>query len=233
MKALIYSEKKVENKIRRNTLAIIGIFVPVVLYILMILYGKKIILDNFLVKSLTAKVIIYKIIIWTLFFITILYSIYIENRKFTEWKDLKYKPLFYLKTIFFTIIAFAVIGIGTSNLLHYLGFSSQTSEDLSELLKQYPIFIYISSITAGIVEEFIFRGYMMTRIYSISGNKLGAVLISSVIFSAAHYSYGTMFMLIQPFIFGSIFAMLYFKYRNIKVLIMIHILWDVIIQYLY
>lgn len=232
MKALLFSTHQADNKNYRNLLAIIGVFVPIVLYIITILYGKKLIVENFHLESLMAKVIISKILIWCIFFLTILYSLGIEKRKFTEWKDVPYRWPFYIKIIIFTFLAFAVIGIGTSNLLHYLGFSSKTKEDLSGFVKQYPVFIYVASITAGIVEEYIFRGYMMTRIYSVSGSKFWAIIISSIIFSAAHYSYGTAFMLVQPFLFGLVFAVLYFKYRNLKVLIVFHILWDIIIQYL-
>lgn len=232
MKALLFSTNQTSKKNHRNLLAILGICVPIILYIISILYGKEIIIENFHVESLMAKVIISKILIWVIFFLTILYSIRVEKRKFTEWEDVPYRWPFYVKIIIFTFFAFAVVGIGTSNLLHHLGFSSKTTEDLSAFVKQYPFFIYVASITAGIVEEYIFRGYMMTRIYAISGSKFWAILISSLIFSAAHYSYGTVFMLLQPFLFGLIFAVLYFKYRNIKVLIVVHILWDIIIQYL-
>ena len=97
MKALLFSTHQADNKNYRNLLAIIGVFVPIVLYIITILYGKKLIVENFHLESLMAKVIISKILIWCIFFLTILYSLKIEKRKFTEWKDMPYRWPFYIK----------------------------------------------------------------------------------------------------------------------------------------
>lgn len=98
---------------------------------------------------------------------------------------------------------------------------------LYRVMKQYPVLIVFAAVTAGITEEFIFRGYMISRLSLFFKNKTLPVLISAVLFSAIHFGYKSISELIFSFLIGIIFGYHYQKYRNIKVLIIMHFLIDI------
>jgi len=54
------------------------------------------------------------------------------------------------------------------------------------------------------------------------------VIISSLLFGLAHYSYGNWSQIINAVLIGLIFGFHYQKYRNIKILIICHFLIDFI-----
>lgn len=210
-----------------------SILIPIILYIFYVTIAKKYILELPFLKSDIAKALTSKVIIWSILLLTFLYSSIVEKKQFLYWPENKYKWQTYLKVLSISILLLAILGISSSLALNLLGLVSKTQEKLPSLNNKYPLMIFVSSITAGIVEELIFRGFMLSRMYQVSQNKVAAVITSSLIFAAAHYSYGTIIMLVQPFLFGLIFSVLYFKYRNIKMLILIHIIWNILIQYIY
>lgn len=86
--------------------------------------------------------------------------------------------------------------------------------------------ILFTSITAGITEELLFRGYLIPRLEIIVKKTYLSILISSILFGLIHYSYDTLIQVIGPFSIGLVLALHYQKYRNIKILIICHFLWD-------
>jgi uncharacterized protein len=51
----------------------------------------------------------------------------------------------------------------------------------------YPVwFRVLAVLTAGVVEETLFRGYAVTRLLQLSGNLVLAVILSSAVFAALH-----------------------------------------------
>ncbi len=168
--------------------------------------------------------------IWAVLFTLFLYSKNIEKKKFLLWNANKNGLIFYIISIVSIVIVSGVFGIIYSTINRYLDISL-----IGEMYKQQQVVfrnnIYIlifSVITAGITEELIFRGYYMPRIEILTNNKWLTILLSSLLFGLIHLRYGNIMALIMPFLIGLILAMHYYKYRNLSVLIISHIIIDFI-----
>jgi hypothetical protein len=85
--------------------------------------------------------------------------------------------------------------------------------------------------TAGVTEELIFRVYLLQRLELLLKNSYLAIFISTVLFALLHISYGTISNVTGPFIIGLVFAIHYWKYRNIKFIIIFHFIWDLLTFY--
>jgi membrane protease YdiL (CAAX protease family) len=94
------------------------------------------------------------------------------------------------------------------------------------LLKKNNLLLLFTVFTAGITEELINRGYIHSRLEALTNNKNVAITASSLLFGILHYTYGNFYQIIGPFVIGLVFAFYYSKYRNIKILIICHILWN-------
>jgi len=57
-------------------------------------------------------------------------------------------------------------------------------------------------------------------------NSYLSIIISSIIFGFLHFSYGTFIQVFGTFLMGLVFAIHYNKYKNIKIVIACHFLWD-------
>lgn len=88
-------------------------------------------------------------------------------------------------------------------------------------------YIVINPITAGFVEELIWRGHFIEKLLATGRSELKSVVYSSISFAFIH---GVILWdkLIVTFIFGVIAGAYYVKERNIPVLIATHIVVDVI-----
>jgi membrane protease YdiL (CAAX protease family) len=86
--------------------------------------------------------------------------------------------------------------------------------------------LVFTAFTAGVLEEFLFRGYIQPRIERWTQSKLLGILITSLIFGLMHTYYGTLHQLLIPIFFSTIFSAFYTKYRNLKAVIITHFLWD-------
>lgn len=81
-------------------------------------------------------------------------------------------------------------------------------------------------ISAAVGEELLFRGYAFSQLKRIIGDKkIIIVILSAVLFSLPHLYQGIS-GLIMTFLFGIFFALLYNKYQNIWVNIIVHGLID-------
>ena len=97
-----------------------------------------------------------------------------------------------------------------------------------QLLRGHQTMIFFIALTAGITEEIIMRGYILTRLLQLFKKPVVPVLLSSLIFAALHYRYGSLRELIFTFLIGIIFSVYYIQYRNIKAIIAAHFLIDFI-----
>jgi hypothetical protein len=152
-----------------------------------------------------------------------------EMQNFLLWNEEKYKASFYIASIIGVyLLCFAASF--AAHIPYWLGMHENNAVMLKVLaaMQKYPALIYFSAITAGITEEFIFRGYILSRLSAFFNNKHIAVLISALLFAFIHLTYKTLSELIFAFLLGLIFGYHYQKYRNIKVVIAVHFLVDVI-----
>jgi membrane protease YdiL (CAAX protease family) len=99
---------------------------------------------------------------------------------------------------------------------------------ISHILRGHYWFTIFVALTAGVTEELIFRGYVFTRLMQIWKNPVIAIIVSSLLFSAMHYKYHSVHELIFAFLIGVIFSFYYLKYQNIKAIMVVHFLIDII-----
>ncbi|SDW88023.1 CPBP family intramembrane glutamic endopeptidase [Flavobacterium degerlachei] len=172
-----------------------------------------------------------RLIIWFCLLLVYMYSVYIEKQNFLLWKEKKYSISFYIKSIF-KVMGTLLLAMFVVGLLFKLTGSNIESKKMEEVLKYFnnnlPLILF-TSITAGVTEEFFFRGYLIPRLEILLKNTHWAILISSIIFGLIHYSYGTLIQIIAPFIIGLVLALHYQKYRSITIIIICHFLWDLIV----
>jgi hypothetical protein len=79
----------------------------------------------------------------------------------------------------------------------------------------------VGSIIAGICEEFIWRGYLLTRFETLTGKKVVAVVIQAILFGLYHGPYA-----ISPAVFGLIAGLIYIKTRRLTPLMISHTIID-------
>ncbi|MFV8359288.1 CPBP family intramembrane glutamic endopeptidase [Flavobacterium sp. LS1P3] len=172
-----------------------------------------------------------RLAIWFCLFLLYMYSIKFEKQPFLLWTEEKYSLIFFLKSVvklmlslFLTmLVVYFIFKIADSNI------DSKKINEVMKLFKNNIFLILFTSITAGVTEELIFRGYLIPRLEILLKNTPVAILTSSILFGLIHYSYGTLIQIIGPIFIGFLFAVHYKKYKNIKILIMCHFLWDLLV----
>lgn len=81
--------------------------------------------------------------------------------------------------------------------------------------------------TAGFVEEFVFRGYLLQQFSSIRGNVWIGVVASSLLFGAAH-GYEGIGAMITIAVYGALFCMLAIRRRSLRAGMIAHAWHDLI-----
>jgi CAAX protease family protein len=96
------------------------------------------------------------------------------------------------------------------------------------LLGQVPVLVRVALVlTAGICEEFIFRGFGIEELASLVGSWPLAGVVSWIAFTLAHIDrYGWSPGLLIPAIAGGMLTLLYFWRRNLPLCMLLHILID-------
>ncbi len=169
-----------------------------------------------------------RLAIWFCLLSTYLYSAKIEKQNFLLWKEQKYTFLGYLKTFGIILLMLIPVLLLNSLMVKIVGVNtdSQKFEEIVRILSMNIPLLLFTCLTAGITEELIFRGYILPRLTGLLKKSYLSILISSIAFGLLHYSYGTFIQVLFPFLLGIIFAIHYNRYRNIKVIILCHFLWD-------
>jgi membrane protease YdiL (CAAX protease family) len=179
-------------------------------------------------QSIAFRLTCSRFLIWGVAGLMFLYARQAEVQKYFLWDEKTYKISFYLASVgilFLLLIA--------DNFIAYIPYrlglheKSTMIHKMAQAMKQYPVLLVFTAFTAGVTEEFIFRGYMISRLSLFFRNKGLPVVIAALLFAAVHLGYHHTGELIFTFLFGLIFGYHYQKYRNIKVLIIVHFLWDI------
>ncbi len=128
------------------------------------------------------------------------------------------------------LILFAPVFFGgntLASLLHEAGLSAPAKQ---------PSFLAVSGVTqlmlgvlivtvVAIVEETVFRGYLMLRLGTATGRTSAAVILSSLVFSLGH-GYEGMAGAISVFVLGAVFALVYIWRKSLVAPIVMHFLTD-------
>ena len=211
---------KIKNRTTRYI--VIGMILAIPMKFILFFIAKHTIC-NFLPWGYLAKSLIW---IWLL--LIYLFAIKIEKQKFLLWDDKKYSFLFYIISII-SIIGLVILSSFIPLILVPFGLKIEHSLLLKEMLNymhSHPVLLVFTCLTAGVVEELIFRGYLIPRLNILCNNSYLPVIISALLFGAAHFTYGTVTNIIVPTFIGLIFGFYYQKYRNLKVLILCHFFID-------
>lgn len=206
-----------------------GILLTFVFLAAAMLYSFLVIYSITGVKAFTAINFFYtRIVLWIVLLLIILYNFFIEKDSFLLWKEKKYPVLFYIKAV---VTLYLICAFGGA----FLNFIVQVfiHENLSRKIVQiaslfrnnFPLIISIC-FTAGVVEELLMRGYIQPRIEKIYHNQYLGIFVSAMLFGILHSTYGTIGQVIIPFFIGTVFAVFYKKYSNIKILIICHFMYD-------
>ena len=166
---------------------------------------------------------------WLTVLLLFLYARKVERQDFLLWAESKPALGFFLVSVvvlYLLSIAAAIV----SSIPTLFGWheNNEVMKKIVKLLKGRQVFIFYIALTAGITEEFIFRGYMLTRLSQLFKNPYIPVIISSLLFGALHYKYNSLREVIFAFLIGIIFSIYYLKYRNIKALMAAHFFIDFI-----
>ncbi|MEO6126850.1 MAG: CPBP family intramembrane glutamic endopeptidase [Ferruginibacter sp.] len=200
----------------------------IILLALSVLGSKSVLLFFNLTKVNETLFLVSRFCFWILLLLLILYTTKIEKQKFLLWPDKRYTSLQYLLSVLAVFAAFFVSML-IGQLLLSLFVPKEKSVSMLELLNLFrnnKFLLVFTCLTAGVCEELIFRGYILPRLQLIFKNTTAAVVVSSLLFGLLHYRYGTLANMFGPFFIGLVSALYYWKYRNIKVLILCHFLWD-------
>ncbi|MTH18124.1 type II CAAX endopeptidase family protein [Flavobacterium sp. LC2016-01] len=169
--------------------------------------------------------------IWISLLLLFLYSLKIEKQPFLLWKETNYPFPSFAKALVITFIKLFVAVYITGLLIMLFNITAESAvlQKALALFKKSYFLLFFTCVTAGITEELIFRGYLLPRLELLFKNKIPAIIISSVLFGLLHIGYGTLLNVIGPIVIGLVFAIQYEKYRNIKILIVCHFLWDLLL----
>jgi uncharacterized protein len=212
----------------RKSVLIIGIILSILLPVLAIYTS---LLFKYLGFSKETQFYISRFAIWFSLLLLFLYSFKIEKQPFLLWKETEYPFSFFTTAIFKTFLKLFLVVFLTGLLFMLLKMTSQSTvlNKALVLFKKSYLLLFFTCITAGITEELIFRGYLFPRLELLLKNQKLAILLSSLFFGLMHYGYCTLLNVIGPIVIGFVFALQYEKYRNIKIVIICHFLWDFIL----
>jgi membrane protease YdiL (CAAX protease family) len=211
------------QKRRQNLISLAGVVIaivfPFVLSLLIIVSGL----------SYPEKVLYSRFIFWAEVLFLMLYASKVEHCKFLIWEDKPADIGFFLVSVvalYFLSLACGIIG----SMPRFLGWHENNAafKRIITTFMNRPWLMLFTAVTAGVTEELIFRGYILTRLSLLFKNRYMPLVISAFAFASLHYSYRSLREYIFTFLIGILFGAYYQKYRNIKVLIVVHFMIDII-----
>lgn len=180
-------------------------------------------------KTMTAGLFVNsRIVIWAVLLIIFLYSKFIEKSSLTIWNDKKYPVSFYIGAVVCLYFICAIGGALLNGLISVITHEKMSDKliQLQSIFKNNYFLIIFTCLTAGVVEEYLMRGYIQPRIEKIYNSPFLGITISAILFGILHSTYGTVGQVVGPFFIGIVFAVFYKLYSNIKIIIMCHFLFD-------
>lgn len=179
--------------------------------------------------SYTQRVIVSEMLEWVCAGMMFLYAWYAEGNDFLLWKEKKQSAGFYIGSVV-VIFILQMVATMIARIPFYLGYheNNDIAKKIAAIITSYPLLLIGTCLTAGIIEEFIFRGYILSRLSLFFKSEHWPVIISALIFTSVHLAYKTIHELIFVFLIGLIFGYYYQRYRNLTVLIIVHFAIDLV-----
>ncbi len=184
-------------------------------------------------QSYSYRFILSRFVIWAELALLFWYAKKAERQNFLLWAEENDGLGFAVQSIFalYGLILMALIAAAIPRQFG-LHEKNDVVQKILQVMRQYPFMLAFTTITAGITEEFIFRGYILSRLSLLLKNQYLAILISAVLFAYVHLGYHNIGEIIFTFLFGLIFGYHYLRYRNLKVLIFVHFSYDFLVTLL-
>ena len=212
----------------KPSIILAGILLSVLLYLFVSLVRSNYLSQSGTTGFSNANLFFFsRLILWLYLLIIYLWVLKVEKQKFLLWSERKSSVQFYIISIAAMLAAIILLAGILHKIESYYGWdNSDKLKAMLQLLWKNKLLLLFTALSAGIMEELLFRGYLMPRLQLLLKNSWLTIIISSLFFGLAHYSYGSWSQMINPLFIGLIFAWHYQKYRNIKVLILCHFLID-------
>lgn len=179
----------------------------------------------FLFQLIGLNLLFQEILFWLLFLLIIFWIYFVEKQTITSigWKKITLKTIF--GGIGLGLGLFALFGI-IMTVIQAIGIELN-QEMAQKIAKQpFPVLLLIA-LRAGVVEEVLYRGYAFERIFDLTKSKLLAALVPVIIFTLMHLPWGVGHLLFV-FLAGGLFMLVYFKKRNLALIIIAHFVTDVL-----
>ena len=217
----------------KRTNILLGILLAVCLFTASLFSIKIIKLFGVTNISEESSLIISRLLQWLCIFILFIYIRKIEHQKFFLWRPKETSAKFYIASFFLLIVAIFIVVIILKSIETKYGLT-ENSERLKILLHIFknntPLFIF-TVFTAAVVEESLFRGYLIPRLEIFFKNVYIPVIISSILFGLVHVGFHNTSQMINTGFIGLVTAIHFAKYRNIYILIIVHLAIDIIGTY--
>ena len=206
-----------------HTVLIIGIIIAIVFPLALSLLISNLSLNT------NNKVLYSRFIYWAEVLFLWWYAKQCENQHLLIWKEKQSGAKFILKWVI-VLYVLALVASAISAIPSMLGYheSKNVITQIARLVKNRPALIVFIALTAGVTEELIFRAYILTRLSLLIKNQYIPVVISAMLFAGLHYKYHSPREYIFAFLIGILMGLHYKKYGNIKPLIIVHFMVDLI-----
>jgi hypothetical protein len=165
---------------------------------------------------------------WAYLGLVFLIAMKVEKSKLLLWKESRKKWYFYVISVVAIFVGAVIVAIVTPiifDLLH-IPKNQEMLESVGNYYCENKILLVFGCLTAGIVEEFIYRGYLMPRIEMLIKSKWLVITITALLFGIAHLGNLSLIGLAVPTLIGLIFSYHYYTYRSITTVVIAHFLID-------
>jgi membrane protease YdiL (CAAX protease family) len=212
--------------VKQHRKTIIAIIISLALFFSALFFSKFI---NALVPLSGATLLLLsRLAFWFALLLLLIYSRKIEKQPLMLWEEKRYSVWHDAASVLLTLLTVLamVIVLSIIAMILQLKARSEGMEKMIAIFRDHHALVWLTAITAAITEELMFRAYLIPRLQLLFKNTYMPVILSSVLFGCLHFGYGTALNIVGPMLIGLIFGFHYVKYRNIKVLIIVHFLWD-------
>ena len=148
------------------------------------------------------------LLMWVILGLIFIYCLKFEKQKLLLWPE-KNHPAFYILKSIIALMLILLVGapiIGITLKLFGFNPDSKKLHDIVTSLRNNKVLAIFISLTAGVTEELIFRGYLISRLQLFFKNSTTTIIISSILFGILHINYGTIAQVIIPIFMGLVFG---------------------------
>lgn len=182
--------------------------------------------------QLSEPLLLFSMIITVSIFIGVplIWYVLVNNFSYPQmFKELQIKKHNFGMAIFWAIIAIVImylILIIAGLILAQLGIIQEEITNVQDLTMNLSLpALLLIVIVQSPVEEIFFRGFLLKKISSVTGNHI-AVFYSAIIFGLAHLSYGKLYPAFMSTVLGIILGYTLIKSKNLLSVITAHLLFN-------